>query len=96
MPLWDMGLSGTRAPLECIDELSKSQCWSKGFGRAVRIPLLLLLRSLHAQRILTTAGSRDAHAASHGSHKEQATAEAAFATLHPSGSESPLKRRQEN
>ena len=60
MLLWEMGLSGTRTPLECINELSKSQCWSKGFGLAVRTPLLLLLRSLHAQRVLTTSGQQAA------------------------------------
>ena len=69
MLLWSTDLSGTRAPLECINELSKSQCWSKGFGLAVRILLLLLLRSLHAQCILTAAGRQNAHGLTRSTHQ---------------------------
>ena len=89
MLLWS--ISGSRAPLECIDELSKSLCWSKGFGLAVRIPLLLLLRSLHAQRILTAAGSRNAYAVSHRQQQWMP-----FQPCILQAVRNPLKRRQDN
>ena len=48
--LCETAVTGIIAAPEMLEELSKSQCWSKGFGLGART-LLLLLRSLHAQHV---------------------------------------------